>query len=127
MLEFLPNLFSEGLEYRIINGYRSAISAYHEKAERIPIGQHPKVYQLLSGVFNKRPPQPKYTVMWDISKVIDYISTLGKNANLSTKTITLKLTTLLAILSSNRASELTYFDIRHIMFKENPVSKLTKT
>ena len=45
VLEFLSNLFSEGLEYRNINEYRSAISAYHEKAEGIPIGQHPKVYQ----------------------------------------------------------------------------------
>ena len=61
VLEFLSNLFSEELEYRTINGYSSAISAYHEKAEGIPIGQHPKVCQLLSGVFNKRPPQPKYT------------------------------------------------------------------
>ena len=131
MLEFLTHLFSEGLEYRIINGYRSAILAYHEKARRIPIGQHPKVYQILSMVFNKRSPPPKYTVIWDISRVIDHISTLGNNENLSTKIITLKLTTLLAILSSNRASELTYLDIRHIVFKENSVvfhfSKLTKT
>ena len=131
VLEFLSNLFSEGLEYRTINGYRSAISAYHEEAKGIPIGQHPKVCQLLSGVFNKRPPQPKYTVIWDISKVIDNISTLGNNENLSTKIITLKLTTLLAILSSNSVSELTYLDIRHTAFKEDSVvfyfSKLTKT
>ena len=130
MLEFLSNLFSEGLEYRTINGYRSAISAYIEKAKGIPIRQHPKVCQLLSGVFNKRPPQPKYTVIWDISNVIDYISTLGNNDN-CTKIIALKLTTLLAILSSNRVSELTYLDIRHILFKENSIvfhfSKLTKT
>ena len=85
----------------------------------------------MPGVFNKRPPQPKYTVIWDISKVIDYINTLGNIEKLSTKIITLKLTTLLAILSSNRASELTYLDIRHIVCKENSVifhfSKLTKT
>ena len=41
------------------------------------------------------------------------------------------MTTFLAILSSNRASELTYLDIRHIVFMENSVifhfSKLTKT
>ena len=131
VLEFLSNLFSEGLEHRTINGYRSAISGYHEKAKGIPIGQHPKVCQLLSGVFHKRPPQPKYTVIWDISKVIDHISTLGDSENLSTKIITLKLTTLLAILSANSASELTYLDIRHIAFKEDSIvfhfSKLTKT
>ena len=54
--------------------------------------------------------------MWDISKVIDYIGTLGNNENLSAKIITLKQTTLLAIFSTNRASELTYLDIRHIVF-----------
>ena len=41
------------------------------------------------------------------------------------------MTMLLAILSSNRASELTNLDIRHVVFKENSVifqfSKLTKT
>ena len=63
VLEFLSNLFSEGLEHRTINGYRSAILAYHEKGERISIGQYPKVCELLSGDFNKRPPQPKYTVI----------------------------------------------------------------
>ena len=50
---------------------------------------------------------------------------------MSTKIIILKLTTLLAILSSNRASELTYLDIKNIVFKEKSVifhfSKLTKT
>ena len=70
MLEFLSSLFSEKLECRTINGDRSAISAYHEKVDGIPIGKHPKVYQLLSGVLNKRPPQPKYTVIWDTSNEI---------------------------------------------------------
>ena len=121
VLEILSNLFSEGLEYSTINGYRSAISTYQEKAKGIPIGQHPKACQLLLGVFNKETRQPKYTVIWDISKVIDYISTLDNNEDLSAKIITLKLTTLLAILSSKRASELTYLDIRHIEFKENSV------
>ena len=66
-----------------------------------------------------------------MAKVIDSISTLGKNENLSTKIITLKLITLLAILSLKRVSELTYLDIRHIAFKENSVifhfSKLSQT
>ena len=66
VLEFLSNLFSEGLEHRNISRYKSAISAYHEKVEGVPIKQHPQVFQLLLGVFNKRPTQPKYTVICDI-------------------------------------------------------------
>ena len=61
VLGFLSNLFSERLEYRTINGFTSSIGAYHEKVEGIPIEQHPKVCQLLSGVFKTRPTQPKYT------------------------------------------------------------------
>ena len=40
-----------------------------------------------------------------------YISTLGNKETLSANIITLKLATLLAISSSNRALELTYLDI----------------
>lgn len=106
VLEFLSNLSSEGIEYRTINEYRSALLAYHEKVDGIPIGQHPKVCQILLGSFNKRRPQPKQTAIWDTSKVTDYISTLGNNGIFSTKMIiALKLTTLLLIRSSNRTSE----------------------
>ena len=92
MLEFLSNLFSEGLEYRTINGYRSTISAYHEKAEGSPIGQHPKVCHLLIFCqgYSIRDFHNQNTAIWDISKVIDYISTLGNNETLSTKIITSK-------------------------------------
>ena len=34
--EFLSNLFLEGLEYRTINVYRSAISAFHETSRVFP-------------------------------------------------------------------------------------------
>lgn len=92
VLEFLSILFSEGLEFITINGNRSAISAFYKKVEETPIAQHPKVCQLLSVIFSKRPPSPKYTVIWDVSKVVDYTCTFVHKA------ITLKLTKLFAIL-----------------------------
>ena len=98
MLEFLSNLFSEILEHRTINGYRSAISTYHEKGKGVPIGQHPQVCQVLLGVFNKRPTQPKYTVIWDVFRRIVYIGSLGNSEHLSAKIINLKLTRFLFIL-----------------------------
>ena len=65
----------------------------------IPMGQHSKVCQSLSEVFHMRLPEPKYTAIWNISKVIDYISTLGDNKKFFTKIIIFKLTSL-AILPS---------------------------
>ena len=71
---------------------------------------------LWSGVFNKRLSQPKCNAIWDY-KVIDYICTLGNDKNSSTKIITLKLSILLAFFLSNRASELTYLNIRYVWGK----------
>ena len=56
VLDFLACLYEEGYAYRSINCYRSAISSFHEKIEGLPVGQHPGVCTLLTGVFNLRPP-----------------------------------------------------------------------
>ena len=40
ILEFLTSLFSKGLQYSTIGGYRSAISAFHENCEGTSIGEH---------------------------------------------------------------------------------------
>ena len=60
VLDFLADLFHAGLEYSTINTHRSSISAFHDLIERFTVGKHPKVCNLMTGVFNKRPPKPKY-------------------------------------------------------------------
>ena len=66
VLDFLACLYEEGYAYWSINCYRSAISSFHEKIEGLPVKQHPKVCTLLTGVFNLRPPQPRYSSTWDV-------------------------------------------------------------
>ena len=53
---YLSALFDEGLQYRIVNAHRSAISAYHDFINGKPIGKHPNICALLTGIFNERPP-----------------------------------------------------------------------
>ena len=69
-LEFLTSLFQEGLQYRTINTIRSAVSMTHSQIKGTPIGQHPLVSRLLRGVYNTRPPQPRYSATWDVDVVI---------------------------------------------------------
>ena len=61
-LEYLTNLFELGRPYRSIALHRSAISAYHVPMvvgnALVPVGRHPKVSALMSGVHNLRPPLP---------------------------------------------------------------------
>ncbi|MEO0684124.1 MAG: hypothetical protein AAFY76_03515 [Cyanobacteria bacterium J06649_11] len=61
ILDFLASLFEEGLQYSAICSYRSAVSAYHEVCDGVAVGKHPLVSSLITGIFNCRPPKPKYT------------------------------------------------------------------
>ena len=95
------------------------------------VGEHPLVVQLLKGIFNSRPPAPRYTYKWDVSKVTSYLESLGPNEQLSLKRLSRKLAFLLAITSAERGSELVAHDLRFKRFHPEGVSfnlpELTKT
>ena len=42
------------------------------------------------GIFDERPPQPKYTIIWNLLKVVGYMSILGNTDNFTIKVLTLK-------------------------------------
>ena len=111
-LDFLSDLFREGLKYRMINLIRSAVSMTHVPIESTPIGQHPLVSRLMKGVHNSRPPEPQYSSTWDVSMVLSWIKKLGKNEDLSLKDLSGKLALLMALVSANRTSELQALDLR---------------
>ena len=61
----------------------------------------------MSGIFNKRPPQPKYSFIWDVETVLDFLWKLPGNYLLSGKLLTLKVSMLLSLLFASRVSEIT--------------------
>ena len=115
VLNFLAYLFKEGLEYSTINSHRSAISAYHCHVDSIPVGQHPQICSLLTGVFNLKPPQPKYTFIWDVQKVLTDMNSLPENEHLSVLLLSQKLATLLALTAASRCSEICILDTRYMV------------
>ena len=60
VLDFLNQLFHEGLSYSAINTARSSLSAFINLDGK-PVGEHPRVTRFLKGVFNLRPAIPKNT------------------------------------------------------------------
>ena len=64
--DYLTNLYRQGLQYRTINNYRSAISAFHEQIQGKPAGEHLRLCALLAGICNSRHPQPKYCFIWNV-------------------------------------------------------------
>lgn len=106
VLAFLAAQFHAGHGYHSLNVYRSAISAIHPKIDDYEVGSHPLVCRLLKGVFNKRPPLPKYQTTWSVESVITYVSSMGPNNTLSLKHLTYKLAILLALTTASRSSDL---------------------
>ena len=74
VVNFLAHLHKEGYQYRSLNAYRSAISSAHERVDGFTVGQHPLVTRLMNGVFNDRPPLPRYTCTWNVDTVLSFIS-----------------------------------------------------
>ena len=69
ILEFLSQLFQNGLHYRAINNYRSTISPFPDHNQEKPVGEHPRICTLVASVFNSRPPQPRYCFNWNVQTV----------------------------------------------------------
>ena len=95
-VQFLTECFQEGFKCNTIAGFRSAISAYHDPIQGISVGKHPRVSDLLTGIINKNPPQPKFNFIWNVKKVINFLSSQRFVTNGSLKDLTLKITMLLA-------------------------------
>ncbi|CAB3991639.1 Integrase recombinase xerD [Paramuricea clavata] len=83
---------------------------------------HPSVFQLLRGIFNLPPPQPKYSHTWKVSQVLGYVKSLGPNENLSLKNWPFKLVTLLGLTAPDRSSDLAKRDLRWRTFHPEGVS-----
>ena len=125
LVNFLAELFKQGLQHRSINTVRSAVSMTHNQVEGVPIGQHPLISRLMRGVYNSRPPQPRYSLMWDVEVVVQYIKKLGSNRDLSLKSLSRKLAMLMVLVNANRSSELGALDVQFRVFRpEGVVFKL---
>ena len=115
VLDFLAQLFEKKSEYSTINTYRSALSAYHDKVDNQPVGKHPKVCNLMTGVFNRNPPKPRYVFIWDIEQVLAFIRGMPNNIELSDSDINLKLAILLFLTSAGRCHEIYYLNIKFMV------------
>ena len=123
---FLANLHSKGYAYNSINAYRSAISSAHKKVDGNDVGQHPTISRLMKGIYNNRPPLPRYVNTWDVQTVLDYLKRLGSNGSLSLKLLTLKTVMLLALTRPSRSADLFQLDLDARHFRPEGVEFLPK-
>ena len=77
VLDFLTALYQQGLTYNAINTARSAMSNYVTLEDGTCVEKHLRVSRLMKGIFQEKPPRPKYTEIWDVSIVLAYLQSLS--------------------------------------------------
>lgn len=123
VLEFLSDLFNkENLSYSSINSARSALASYLILNDKFTIGDHPLISRLLKGIFNLRPPMPRYQETWDVKVVFRYLRTLSPASRLTLKQITLKLSMILALTSAQRVQSLSFLHLDRMNLNKDQVS-----
>ena len=111
ILGHLTELYQEGKQYRTINTAQLAISMTQDLVDSLRVGQHPITIRFLRGIFNSRPPAPKYTTTWDVDRVLIYIHNLPENGQLSLIILSHELAMLIALSNADRCSELASPDL----------------
>ena len=102
VLDFLTALHQQGLTYNAIDTARSALPSSATLEDGTCVGKHPLVSRLRKGIFQEKPPRPKYTEIWDVSIVLIYLQSLSPVDTLSLKELTLKLVVLILLVSGQR-------------------------
>ena len=105
-VNFLAELYDSGVGYSAVNTARSALSSYLVLPEGCQFGTHPLVRRVMKGVFETRPSLPRYSATWDVAVVLRYLAKMHPADKLSLKDLTLKVVTLLALLSGQRRQTL---------------------
>ena len=114
-INFLSELYQEGLSYSSINTARSALSAVISISGNMNFGNNAMVTRFMRGVFCSRPSLPRYSEIWDVSLVLNYIKKWQPLADIDLKTLTLKTVTLMALTSGQRCQTLHALDIDHMI------------
>jgi hypothetical protein len=118
-VEFLQTLIDENSVdrgYSAINTARSALSAFLVLPGGGSFGEHPRVKLFMRGVFNDRPPVPRYQDIWDTDVVLDLLKTKDwiPAGKISIQKLSQKVTTLILICSGQRPQILKALSINNM-------------
>ena len=120
ILEFLTEKFNNGASYGSVNCYRSAIALIVGPT----IAQDDRSKRFFKGVAKLRPQKSKYDSTWNPKIVLDFFNSLPENGDLSIKELSLKVITLLALITGHRMQTFSLINIENIEKSDIKISIL---
>lgn len=123
-VEFLSDLFHD------TNVQYSALSTVIPEKDGLTFGKQPIVKRLMKGIFKERPSLPKYTIVYDVDIVLNYMISLPKPEDVGLKELSIRIATLLCILSGQRSQTISRLTITFIRPSDTkiifPIASLLK-
>jgi integrase len=131
VVAFLSALENDGAGYAGINAARCALSLILPRVDGATIGKHDIVRWFIRSVYERRPPQPRYSRFWDVKVVFDLFKSWPKNSLLSLKDLSMKLAVLLLLVTGQRGQVIVALNIEHMDLSRTEaifdLDKLTKS
>lgn len=116
VISFLQNTFDKrNHRYGTLNSHRSALTLILD----CDLGSNPLVKRLLKGFSRLRPSKPRYNSTWDPQRLLLFIESLGNP--LSLRILSLKLVTLLALITGGRIQTLSLIRTSNIIESEDKI------
>ena len=119
VLDFLTNLMHGGTGYSCKNTAKYAIGSYTVLHDGKLIKDDQLVARFMKGMFNLKPPRPRYADIWDVGKVLDYIRSLPLDSDILLHELTLKLCLLILLISAQRIHTLHVLRIDMLVLVED--------
>ena len=119
LCDFLSDQFGEGKSYSTVNSYRSALSGILVPVNGRPIGEHPLIVRLLKGMFNVRPPVPRYNGTWDVNIVLKFLENWHPLETLEMKHLSFKTVALVGLVSAQRSQALAALTLKDMSVAED--------
>ena len=101
-LDFLQSLVNKGKSYSVVNTARSALSAILQLPSGQSFGELFLVRKFMRGVYNMKPPTPRYCETWDPQIVLNFLKSWSPAKKISLKKLTWKLVMLILLSTGQR-------------------------
>ena len=113
-VEFLVSLFRPRLGYSAVNTDRSALSSIIILSDGSKFAEPPLVSRCSKEIYELRPALPKYSSIWDVNILLNFLETSDFASELSLKDLSLKLTMLLCLTTAHHGQTICSFGVNYV-------------